>query len=59
MAGEEINQQFMMLIFRLAAKPVIPSLIEMHVRSPTVVLQSIRQAVCHLDGPGRISSAVT
>src|SRR3979490_2121073 len=59
MAGEEKKQQFMMLIFRLAAKPVILSLIEMHVRSPTVVLQSIRQAVCHLDGPDLVQSSVT
>jgi hypothetical protein len=51
MASEEIDQQFVMPIFRVAAKPVPLALVEMHFRGPAVPLQAIPQAACHLDGP--------
>src|SRR6516165_12526609 len=59
MASEEIDQQFVVLIFYLAVHAVTLSLVEMDFRSPAMPLQSVPQAACHLDRPGLVSSAVT
>ena len=59
MASEEIDQQFVVLIFYLAVHTVTLSLEEMDFRSSAMPLQSVPQTACHLDRPGRVSSAMT
>ena len=59
MASEEIDQQFVVLIFYLAVHAVTLSLVEVDFRTPAMPLQSVPQAACHLDRPGLVSSAMT
>ena len=56
MSREKLNEQLVMLVFGFAAETVPTSLIEMHVRRPTMPLQSIPQAARHVDGPDRVFS---
>ena len=56
--SEKLNQQFVVLIFGVAAETMPCSLVEMNFGRPATPLQSIPQATGHVDRPNRILSSM-